>query len=253
MSDSEYRTIPLHARDGSIRAYTQVDDEDFERFGSLRWSLIQGGYVYRTYKVEGKQYGVYLHREVLGLSPGDGLFADHINRDRLDNRRSNLRVATPSENAQNLSHQAGGVSRYRGVSRNRNRWSATVVSKGKHHHVGLFGTELDAGAAAAQWRAKHFPNAVEDPELLAHQVVRDKPRSFRAGLTDGQVFSIRICFLEGNTVTQTGRATGVSSNVVSNVIRGKSYGDLPLAEEARAEWLRRKRNRTLDSQSPNSR
>ena len=49
----------------------------------------------------------YLHREVLGLTPGDGLETDHRNGDRLDNRRSNLRVATRAQNAQNVPARSG--------------------------------------------------------------------------------------------------------------------------------------------------
>ena len=56
-----------------------------------------------TLRVDGKAKNIWLHRVILGLTDGL-LFADHIDGDGLNNRRSNLRVATPSENRKNTSY-----------------------------------------------------------------------------------------------------------------------------------------------------
>ena len=81
--------IPLiDGRDGSVVGHTLIDDAD-ARLADFTWRLGRTGYAVR-WRDGGT---IYLHREVLGLERGDGLEADHVNRDRLDNRRANLRAA----------------------------------------------------------------------------------------------------------------------------------------------------------------
>ena len=68
------------------------------------WNLTRDGYVFRSTSIRepGNRYPrnvkVYLHREIMGLRRHDGLEVDHRNTDPLDNRITNLRVVTPSEN-----------------------------------------------------------------------------------------------------------------------------------------------------------
>ena len=90
------KLIPLHARDGTVRAHAQVDDQDYQRFGLFRWCLHPLGYAVRRERRDERPRGgrrglVYLHREVLGMGRKDKKTVDHINRDRLDCRRENLR------------------------------------------------------------------------------------------------------------------------------------------------------------------
>lgn len=78
---------------------TQVDDEDFERFGQLKWSAYGSA---RNYAARGGPHpgmSVYLHREILG-NP-EGMVVDHIDRNPLNNQRSNLRVASKSDDLRN--------------------------------------------------------------------------------------------------------------------------------------------------------
>src|ERR1035437_11005343 len=77
------KTIPL----GNSLLITIVDDEDYERFRGFRWGINTSGYVTR-----GKSRGVFLHREITGAP--DGVICDHINRQILDNRKSELRLVT---------------------------------------------------------------------------------------------------------------------------------------------------------------
>ena len=134
---------------------TLLDEADYARFSEFRWYLSPLGYVMRT--ARSPKRVIYLHREVLGLVPGDGREADHINRNRLDNTRANLRSTTRRENAQNRCGMAGS-SRYRGVhwcKRDR-KWVARVKVDYKHRTVGYFDNEDEAGAAAAAYRAEVF-------------------------------------------------------------------------------------------------
>lgn len=152
--------IPLYDRAGDIIDFSQVDPEDGERYSTHTWRRVNG-YAYRCDSKNGARQHIFLHREILGLTSGDGLEGDHINRDRLDNRRANLRVATRAQNAQNLASRRGG--KIRGVSwhAQHGKWRARVMLDGRENHVGLFDSKSDAVAAVAQWRAQNLPFAVE--------------------------------------------------------------------------------------------
>ena len=159
--------IPLRDRHGEITAYALVDDCD-ARFAELSWHRDRKGYASgRAYLgLDGgrKRYRhLLLHREVLGLKTGDPRQGDHINGDRLDCRRSNLRVVTLAENNQNTSSREGSSSRFRGVHRRggQRKWVASVKSGGRTNYLGSFEREEDAAAAAAAFRAEHMPFAVE--------------------------------------------------------------------------------------------
>jgi hypothetical protein len=154
--------FPIRWRDGSIRAWTCVDAEDFASVRDFTWRLMA-----RRYAARSDGYGhVYLHRQLLGLQPGDGQVTDHINGNPLDNRRANLRVGTQAQNCQNCTALRGAVSSYRGVSfdsrprRSQRPWRARV---GKHW-VGYFETELDAAHAASDARRWLLPYSNEDRE-----------------------------------------------------------------------------------------
>src|ERR1039458_17522 len=95
--------IPLRANDQSIRAYTVVDEVDFRRFGNKRWFLTGHHYAACSFHNGIREEQPRLHREILGLKRGDGLEADHINGNKLDNRKSNLRIVSHSQNNQNRS------------------------------------------------------------------------------------------------------------------------------------------------------
>jgi hypothetical protein len=151
-------TIPLRARDGSTRAYALVDEADAD-LAEHRWSLTGKGYVLRR-----KGHGfVYLHREISQRIGGEGPQVDHINGDRLDCRRSNLRPATRAENAQNV-EQTGGTSRYRGVCFEQwsQRWRAQAQIGGRNFNLGRFDSEEEAAEAARAFRAVHMPYANEE-------------------------------------------------------------------------------------------
>jgi len=104
-----------------------------------------------------------LHRELLGLTRGDGFEVDHINRDRLDNRRSNLRAIPLDGNRQNKSSHRTSSSKYRGVSwaPDRRKWRAFVTDHGKRINLGQFSDEQAASEAARAARSRLMPYAVD--------------------------------------------------------------------------------------------
>jgi hypothetical protein len=153
---SRPKGLPLRRRDGTIRKHALVDPEDYARLAGFKWRLNGRGYVIRSGD------NAYLHRVVLGLEPGDRRFADHINGNMVDNRKSNLRVVTPAESAQNRRFTVGrGTSRFRGVSwhEHTRKWRA----RAGRVYLGIFDDEREAADVAARYRAEHMPFAGEAP------------------------------------------------------------------------------------------
>lgn len=155
--------IRVQARGGDVLA--RIDASDAAYLSQFRWRLTKG-YAVREEWEAGTRRSVRMHREILGLVPGDGVQADHINRDRLDNRRSNLRVATAAQNRQNVPNR-GGTSRFRGVSlfKRTGKWEAQSMLNGRHIYHGCFDDEIEAARAAQAFRDEHMPYAQPDPEL----------------------------------------------------------------------------------------
>lgn len=155
--------IPLRARDGSIRDYAIIDAEDLPLVSCRRWCLDGNNYAAAMIRINGIGYKVKMHRLLLGLQPGDKMNGDHINRNRLDNRKSNLRILTKKENSKNMSKFRDSTSSYRGVfwDKQSNRWRANITVDGKQTRIGIFKNELDAAHAAREARMHLMPFAID--------------------------------------------------------------------------------------------
>src|SRR5687767_10322229 len=105
MSEDAY--IPIYDRDGNIKAHIRLDAADAQKYGKWKWTL-RSGYAVRT----DSGHSVSLHRLILGLERGDPRQVDHINGNRLDNRRANIRVVTARIQQQNRPKRAGTLSKY---------------------------------------------------------------------------------------------------------------------------------------------
>ena len=145
------KNIPVYCND-EIVAHAKVDDADFKWLNRHSWYFCKG-YAYR------KERGVskYMHREILG-SRGKTR-TDHINGDKLDNRRKNLRKCTASQNAINTGKYARAAeSRYKGVSLHKKsgRWKARLFFRGKEIHIGYFSSEFKAAKAYNSEAKKRF-------------------------------------------------------------------------------------------------
>jgi hypothetical protein len=104
-------------------------------------------YLKTNVKCDGKLKTIYLHRLISGAP--DGMDIDHIDGDGLNNRASNLRVTTHSQNMQNQRLGIRNTSGVKGVSWNKNarRWVARIKFNGKNKYIGLYDT-LDLGRIA---------------------------------------------------------------------------------------------------------
>lgn len=93
-----------------------IDVEDFERVGLHKWQSMPRGYLRRTAKKKGQpDRTVLLHRIVMNAP--EGADVDHVNGDRRDNRKANLRLCTRSQNLGNQGAQKRNALGIKGVSR----------------------------------------------------------------------------------------------------------------------------------------
>lgn len=118
-----------------------VDDEDYERLSKYKWHY-SGRYARRTIMGFKK---ISMHQDILGTYNG---VADHINGNRLDNRKQNLRVCSHAGNAMNRKVIAkNNTSGYKGVRFEYKKYRASIQYKGKRIHIGLFETAEEAARA----------------------------------------------------------------------------------------------------------
>ena len=129
-----------------------IDDEDAGLIAGFQWSAIA------AHSSSGKQVGwyaitsrkslpLYMHRLLMGEP--EGLTVDHKNHDGLDNRRSNLRLATKSQNSAN-SRIAPSKSGYRGVVQRHHRFRAIInkeCARSGNVYLGMFATAEEAARA----------------------------------------------------------------------------------------------------------
>lgn len=136
----------------SKEKYAIIDACDVYLVENFKWNISSHGYAKRTVtKQNGKKTTVYMHR-VIAATP-HGFETDHINMDRLDNRRSNLRAVTTAENQWNtIQCREGKETGGKGVCihKRTGKFQVRIRHKGKRYHVGLFDDEISAFNAYAE-------------------------------------------------------------------------------------------------------
>lgn len=146
----------------SGRGYTFVDDQDAEPAARHKWQLHPNGYASVVISRKRKRTTIYLHRLILG-APAD-LLVDHINGNKLDNRRENLRLVNGSQNQHNLhSAQANSKTGVLNVywDRSRNRYRLSLVVEGRKVCQTVHATLEEAERAAKVARAQLLSHSVE--------------------------------------------------------------------------------------------
>jgi len=148
------RTVPPQPANDQIRhialtkgKFAIVDACDYERLNRYRWFAMKGDRTFYAIRNDPQRGTVLMHREIMHAPKG--VPVDHIDRYGLNNRQSNLRLCTPSQNNCNQGPHRRGSSRFRGVSwqKSAHKWAATICYRGVHYYLGLFEDEVEAARA----------------------------------------------------------------------------------------------------------
>lgn len=121
----------------------KVDDEDYSNLVQWNW-LIEYGYAQRLVK----GIRIRMHREIMNATKGK--YIDHINGDKLDNRKENLRFCTQRENSKNVKvERKNNTSGYKGVAwkKQNKKWRASIFLNYKNIHIGYYDTKEKAALA----------------------------------------------------------------------------------------------------------
>jgi hypothetical protein len=134
----------------------KVDDGDYEYLNQWNWYYHKGYAVRVDKRILGKQKTIKMHGVIMD-TPTD-LETDHINHDRLDNRRDNLRVVTHAQNQMNKKKQIDNTSGYKGVSwhKQKNKWIAKIQVVNRQKHLGCFTDMIEAAKAYDAAAIKYF-------------------------------------------------------------------------------------------------
>lgn len=147
--------VQLGGRRGPVKGFALVDRIDAPSVLARNWYLDSMGYA----RSDCPNPGTRLHRFL--LQPLPGFEVDHINGDKLDNRRDNLRVVTRSGQCQNMPSRSRTGFRNVYYDDRRRSFYAQVKVNGKRHTRHGFQTADLAAVAAAELRAAYLPYAVE--------------------------------------------------------------------------------------------
>jgi hypothetical protein len=159
-----------------------VDDEDFEKLSMFKWQLSSYGYAAaEACKKSGQQVAdhiveanemvaigsgaarekavinkrhTFMHRLIMNAP--EGMVVDHIDGDRLNNIKKNLRVCTIKENARNIKPNTSAEVKSKGVILQRGKYRASITVDGKRKSLGVFNYEKEASNAYDIAAIKYF-------------------------------------------------------------------------------------------------
>lgn len=134
--EKDYAKICLYDRYYNIIAYALIDLEDVPKVKNIKWRINCNGYV-----MNNSNHSLFLHRVILNTDS----FVDHINGNKLDNRKRNLRICTKQQNKMNVPY-------YKGYYKIKDKWIAKIKQNGRQVHLGSFVYEEEA--EYARWVAE---------------------------------------------------------------------------------------------------
>lgn len=146
------RLLPVYGGN-KLAEYTVVDAADFEMLLPYTWSTNPHGYVVTRTGQGAKKKALHLSRFLMDAP--ENLMVDHINGVIYDNRRSNLRLTTPGQNVINSKLRCNNSSGFKGVTRRRRKWQASIQIEGNYIYLGLYPTKEEAAAAYAAAAEKY--------------------------------------------------------------------------------------------------
>lgn len=138
--------------------FAKVSREDFKRINAHKWYCSTFGYAIRFINRNVHKICILMHREILRTP--DGMETDHVNMDKLDNRRENLRLCNKRQNQgnRNGSRYTTKTSSFKGVRWHKRHsvWEAYITRGGRYQYLGSFIDEISAASAYNAAALQHF-------------------------------------------------------------------------------------------------
>jgi hypothetical protein len=141
---------------GSKKEQILIDKDDYELVKNYSWNCY-GGYARTFFKKNGgKLKSISMHRLILNKPNNTNI--DHINGNGLDNRRSNLRLASVQQNGCNRKVGSNNTSSYKGVifHKRDKKYQSSIKYKGKRSYLGYYNNAEDAAKAYDEAAKKLF-------------------------------------------------------------------------------------------------
>ncbi|NES03982.1 MAG: hypothetical protein F6K22_14750 [Okeania sp. SIO2F4] len=150
-----------------------VDEQDYEELSKHKWYLIDG-FAARTIKKDDKRTTIYMHRVIMDAPMGVSVY--HINHNKLDNQRENLRLVKGSARM----HRRPSVkhsSKYRGVywCKDKRKWIAEIKVYKKQIRLGRFEVEKDAAIAYDEAARKYYGSLARTNFATNNVEIREEP------------------------------------------------------------------------------
>jgi hypothetical protein len=175
--DQDNIAVMLPVKSNGKWLYTFVDVQTFMNVKDYNWHLGNRGYAMtHVRKEDGSRTQVGIHRMAMNLSFGDKVDVDHIDGNKLNNHRRNLRICDRSENLSNRGFQKNNTSGYKGVcfDKRANKWMSQIQHQGRKIHIGYYFTPEEAAHAYdAKARELHGEFGTYNFPLAGERSARD--------------------------------------------------------------------------------
>ena len=144
------------------------DLEDYDKIKDYCWYMNQNGYI-MTHIPDTKK-GLFLHRLI--MNPPDKMYIDHINHNKIDNRKQNLRIVTMYQNNLNKGTLNSNTSGITGVyyRKDHEKWEAYITANKKRMSLGEFINKEDAIKARKEAEEKYFGEYSYDNSMKGDEI-----------------------------------------------------------------------------------
>lgn len=152
------------------------DLEDYDKIKNFCWYMTEDGYIKTNDYSDQNRKTISMHRLVMGLDGSTKLQVDHIKHKTNDNRKSQLRIVTCTQNNMNRSLQTNNISGTTGVHKLKqfNKWEVEIMLNNKKKYIGRFDNFEDAVEARKNAEEKYFGEYSFDNSMKMQTETNDK-------------------------------------------------------------------------------
>ena len=163
----------------------RIDCEDYALVAQYRWTMNAAGYFVAS--LGRKSNHIFLHRLI--MNPPDGLYVDHIDGDKSNCQRSNMRLCSYTENNRNVGLQQNNQCGYKGVywASDRGKWRAEITVDRKHIHIGSFDSPIDAAEAYDEAAILYFGEYAKTNKMLG---LINKEMDLKGGIQNEEILEL---------------------------------------------------------------